>query len=236
MTSLIALIPSVSAGHDGPVLPLTSIPIPEDGGGLIGFVLRTIDSLGEIGVGALILLESLIPPIPSEVVLPAAGALIYFGDLSGPLTLFWSTLGSLVGAWILYGLGRAFGRERTRRAMLIVPLIDADDVDRAEGWFNDHGEAAVFFGRLIPGVRSLISLPAGVSAMPFGKFSLLTLLGSALWNVILIGGGWLLGTQYHVIEAHIDTANNIIYALIGASIAVFVMRRLNRRRKDRAAT
>lgn len=213
----------------------TSIPIPEDGGGLIGFVLRTINSLGEIGVGALILLESLIPPIPSEVVLPAAGALIYFGDLSGFWTMFWATAGSVIGAWILYGVGRAFGRERTRRYMLIVPLIDADDVDRAEGWFDKHGEKAVLIGRLIPGVRSLISIPAGVSAMSFGRFTVLTLLGSALWNLLLIGSGWLLGTQYHIIEAHIDTANNIIYALIGASIAVFIMRRLNRRRKDRAA-
>lgn len=217
------------------MLPLTSIPIPPDGGGLIGFVLRTIDSLGEIGVGALILLESLVPPIPSEVVLPAAGALIYFGDLSGPWTMFWATMGSVIGALILYGAGRAFGRERTRKAMLIVPLIDADDVDRAEGWFEDHGEMAVLIGRLIPGVRSLISIPAGVSSMPLGKFTLLTLIGSALWNFLLIGGGWLLGTQYHVIEAHIDTANNIIYALIGASLAVFVMRRLNRRRKDKQA-
>jgi len=214
----------------------TSISIPEDGGGLIGFVLRTIDSLGEIGVGSLILLESLIPPIPSEVVLPAAGALIYFGDLSGPLTMFWATLGSLIGAWILYGVGRAFGRERTRRAMLIVPLIDADDVDRAESWFADHGDKAVLIGRLIPGVRSLISIPAGVAAMPFSRFTILTLIGSALWNALLIGGGWLLGTQYHVIEAHIDTANNLIYALIGASLAVFVMRRLNRRRKDKPAS
>jgi membrane protein DedA with SNARE-associated domain len=210
----------------------TSIPVPEDGGGLIGFVLRTIDSLGEIGVGALILLESLIPPIPSEVVLPAAGALIYFGDLSGPLTMFWATLGSLIGAWILYGAGRAFGEQRTRRVMLAVPLIDEDDVDRADEWFAKHGDKAVLIGRVIPGVRSLISLPAGAAGMPFWRFTVLTVLGSAIWNILLIGSGWLLGTQYHVIEAHIDTANNIIYALIGASIAVFVMRRLHRRRKE----
>jgi membrane protein DedA with SNARE-associated domain len=212
----------------------TSISVPEEGGGLIGFVLRTINMLGEIGVGALILLESLVPPIPSEVVLPAAGALIFFGELSGWWTFFWATMGSLIGAWILYGLGRAFGRERTRKAMLIVPLIDGDDVDRAEGWFADHGDKAVLIGRLIPGVRSLISLPAGVSAMPLAKFTVLTLIGSAIWNVLLIGSGWILGTQYHIIEKHIDTANNIIYALIGASIAVFVMRRLNRHRKERS--
>lgn len=212
---------------------LASIPIPDDGGGLIGFVLRTIDTLGEVGVGALILLESLIPPIPSEVVLPAAGALIYFGDLSGPLTLLCATLGSLLGAWILYGAGRAFGEQRTRRVMLAVPLIDADDVDRADAWFARHGEKAVLIGRLIPGVRSLVSLPAGAAGMPFWRFTVLTTVGSLVWNLLLIGSGWLLGTQYHVIEAHIDTANNIIYALIGAGIAVFITRRLYRRNRMR---
>ena len=208
-----------------------SLNPPDEGSGLIGFVLNTIDQLGEIGVGALILLESLVPPIPSEVVLPAAGALIYFGDLSGPLTMFWATLGSLLGALILYGAGRAFGEERTRRVMLAVPLIDSDDVDRADAWFSKHGEKAVLIGRLIPGVRSLVSLPAGAAGMPLGRFVLLTTIGSAVWNLLLIGSGWLLGTQYHVIEEHIDTANNTIYVLIGASIAVFIMRRLNRGRR-----
>lgn len=206
-----------------------SLNPPDEQAGLIGFVLRTIDQLGEIGVGALILLESLVPPIPSEVVLPAAGALVYFGELSGPLTMFWATLGSVIGALILYGAGRAFGEERTRKVMLAVPLIDEDDVDRADEWFGRHGEKAVFIGRLIPGVRSLVSLPAGAAGMPLGRFVVLTTLGSAIWNFLLVGGGWLLGTQYHLIEAHIDTANNIIYALIGASIAVFIMRRLHRR-------
>lgn len=209
----------------------TEMPSPQTESGLIGLVLTAIDRLGEIGVGAMILLESLVPPIPSEVVLPAAGALIYFGELSGPWTMFWATLGSLVGALILYGAGRAFGEERTRRLMLAVPLIDADDVDRADAWFARHGRKAVLIGRLIPGVRSLVSLPAGAAGMPLGSFVLLTTIGSAIWNAALILSGWLLGTQYHVIEAHIDAVNNLIYVLIGASLAVFVMRRLNRRRR-----
>jgi len=135
-------------------------PAPNDSDGLVGFVLRAIDQLGEFGVGVLILLETLVPPIPSEVVLPAAGALVYFGELSGWLTLLFATLGSVIGALILYGAGRAFGEERTRRVMLAVPLIEVDDVDRADDWFRRRGEWAVFIGRLIPGVRSLVSLPA----------------------------------------------------------------------------
>jgi membrane protein DedA with SNARE-associated domain len=216
----------------GRVRPASLNP-PDDNGGLIGFVLSTIDSLGEIGVGALILLESLVPPIPSEVVLPAAGALIYFGDLSGPLTMFWATLGSVIGALILYGAGRAFGEERTRRVLLAIPLVEVADVDRADAWFARRGEAAVFVGRLIPGIRSLVSLPAGAASMPLGRFVVLTTVGSFIWNAALIGAGWLLGTQWHVVEAHIDLFNNLVYLAIGAAIAVFVMRRLATRRRQR---
>lgn len=211
-----------------------SLNPPDEDAGLIGFVLKTIDQLGEVGVGALILLESLVPPIPSEVVLPAAGALVYFGDLSGPLTVLAATLGSVLGALVLYGAGRAFGEERTRRVMLAVPLIDADDVDRADEWFADHGQKAVLIGRIIPGVRSLVSLPAGAAGMPLGRFTVLTTIGSLVWNMALIGSGWLLGTQYHIIEEHIDAANNVVYILIGASVAVFIMRRLHRRNRTAA--
>lgn len=211
-------------------------PAPNDSDGLVGFVLRAIDQLGEFGVGVLILLETLVPPIPSEVVLPAAGALVYFGELSGWLTLLFATLGSVIGALILYGAGRAFGEERTRRVMLAVPLIEVDDVDRADDWFRRRGEWAVFIGRLIPGVRSLVSLPAGAAGMPVGRFVLLTTAGSSIWNGALILAGWLLGTQYHVVEDHIDLVNNLIYVTIGVSVGVFVMRRLaHRRRGARAA-
>ncbi len=204
---------------------------PDASEGLVGFVLQTIDLLGEVGVGFLILLESLVPPIPSEIVLPAAGALVYFGELSGWLTMLCATAGSVIGALILYGAGRAFGEDRTRRVMLAVPLIESDDVDRADEWFRRRGEWAVFVGRLIPGVRSLVSLPAGAAAMPLGRFILLTTVGSAIWNGALILAGWLLGTQYHVVEEHIDLVNNLIYVTIGVSLGVFVMRRLAHRRR-----
>jgi membrane protein DedA with SNARE-associated domain len=197
-------------------------------GGLLGFILQTIDQLGEVGVGALVLLESVIPPIPSEVVLPAAGALVTLGALSGPLVFVCATIGSVLGSLVFYGFGRALGRDRTRRLLLAVPLIDVDDVDRAERWFDRWGEIAVLVGRLIPGVRSLISLPAGVAAMPLGRFLLMTTIGSALWNGLLIGAGMLLGTQWEIVERNIDVVNNVIYVTIGIAVAVFVMRRLPR--------
>ena len=199
--------------------------------GLVGFILDAIDRLGEVGVGLLVLLESVIPPIPSEVILPAAGALVQLGRLNGPLTWLMALLGSVLGALILYAAGRGFGEERTRRLLLAVPLVESDDVDRADAWFTRYGEGAVFFGRLIPGVRSLVSLPAGAAAMPLGRFLLWTALGSAIWNSLLIGAGMLLGTRWEVVEEHIDVLNDLIYLGIGLGIGVFFMRRWAHRRR-----
>lgn len=207
--------------------------VPLEDAGLVGWVLQLIDNLGEIGVGFLVMLESVIPPIPSEVVLPAAGMLVSLGKLSGPLTFFWAMVGSLSGALILYWAGRLFGEERTRRLLLAVPLVEADDVDRADAWFARRGEMAVLVGRVIPGVRSLISLPAGAARMPISKFLMWTALGSAVWNALLIGAGIALGTQYELIIEYIDVINNIVYLTIGVSLGVFFMRRWNHRRRSR---
>lgn len=203
--------------------------------GLVGFILDTIDTLGEVGVGLLVLLESVIPPIPSEFVLPAAGALIELGRLDGVLTWVSALLGSVLGALVLYGAGRAFGEERTRRVLLAVPLVEVDDVDRADAWFARRGELAVFVGRLIPGVRSLVSLPAGAAGMPLGRFLVLTAAGSAIWNSVLIGAGILLGTQWQTVEEHIDVINDLIYITIGVSLGVFFMRRWAHRRRQAGA-
>lgn len=203
--------------------------------GLVGFILDTIDALGELGVGLLVLLESVIPPIPSEIVLPAAGALIELGRLNGVLTWLCALIGSVLGALVLYGAGRAFGEERTRRVLLALPLVEVDDVDRADAWLARRGELAVFVGRLIPGVRSLISLPAGAAGMPLGRFVVLTAAGSAIWNSALIGAGILLGTQWQAVEAHIDVVNDLIYLTLGVSLGVFVMRRWSHRRRAASA-
>ena len=218
-----------------PLLPLADAASTGEDLGLVGFILDVIDTLGEVGVGLLVLLESVIPPIPSEVVLPAAGALVALGRLNGPLTWLLALVGSVLGALILYGAGRAFGEERTRRVLVAVPLVESDDVDRADAWFARYGQVAVFVGRLIPGVRSLISLPAGAARMPLGPFVLWTTLGSAIWNSLLIGAGLLLGAQWEAVEAHIDVVNDVIYLSIGVALGVFFMRRwAHRRRRARA--
>ncbi len=194
--------------------------------GLIGFILTVIDALGEVGVGLLVLLESVIPPIPSEIILPAAGALVYFGELNGPLTFLCATIGSLAGALVLYYGGYAFGEERTRRWLTKVPLVTGNDIDRADAWFARRGRAAVFFGRLIPGVRSMISLPAGAARMPLGTFCLFTVLGSAIWNTLLLSAGYVMGTQWHLVEEHVDAISTVIYVGIAIAVLVFVVRRV----------
>lgn len=197
-------------------------------GGIVGFAAGAIENLGAWGVGAFTLAETVIPPIPSEVILPLAGYLSRQGSLNFGLVFLASTLGAYLGALLLYWLGAKLGLERAIRWLSKLPLVDGEDFEKAAGWFNRHGKASIFFGRLIPGVRSLISLPAGAAAMPLATFSLFTLAGTALWNGALIGLGYLLGTQYELIEQYSKFLNYAVYAAIAVTIALLIVRRLRR--------
>lgn len=196
--------------------------------GLVGMAARAIEQLGEWGVGAFTLAETVVPPIPSEVILPLAGYLAKQGSLNLVLIFFTSTLGAYLGALFLYWLGARLGLERSIRGLSKLPLVDREDFERAAGWFRRHGRSSIFFGRLLPGVRSLISLPAGASNMPLGTFSLYTLAGSGLWNGALIGLGYLLGTQYQLIEQYSKFLNYVVYAALGAMVVAAVVRRFKR--------
>ncbi|GAB2680049.1 DedA family protein [Thalassiella azotivora] len=200
-------------------------------GGLAGWVADVIDSLGEVGVGLLTLLETVFPPVPSEIVLPLAGYLAQRGRMEPGWVLVAATLGSLVGAWLLYWLGHAVGPERSRRVVAAVPLMDAEAVDTAVAWFHRHGPTAVLVGRLVPGVRSLVSLPAGSERMPFVRFTLLTALGSAAWNGLLVGAGMLLGTQYRLVEEY----SWVLDVLLVGGLLVLVVLGVRRRLRQRSA-
>lgn len=202
-------------------------------GGLVGWVLSVIDALGAVGVGLLVALESVFPPIPSEVVLPLAGFLAGQGRLGFVPVLLWATAGSVVGALALYWLGAALGVDRLRRLADRVPLMDGRDVDRAEAWFARRGDWAVLIGRMVPGVRSLVSIPAGVDRMPLWRFTLLTTAGSALWNGLFIGLGWLLGDRWQQVGDYSDLLNYLVIGLVVLALAVVVARRLRRRRQGR---
>jgi len=215
---------------------MTGAASPTEGlTGIVGFAARAIDSLGEWGVGAFTLAETVVPPIPSEVILPLAGYLAKQGALNLLLVFATSTLGAYLGALMLFWLGARLGLERSIRWLSKLPLVDREDFEHAAGWFRRHGRSSIFFGRLLPGVRSLISLPAGAAAMPVGTFSLFTLAGSGLWNGALIGLGYLLGTQYRLIEQYSHYLNYAVYAALAVAVALLVIRRIKRAKAKRKA-
>ncbi|NAZ78243.1 DedA family protein [Kineococcus sp. T13] len=211
---------------------LTATAAGEGGGtgGLTGFVLDTVDALGAPGVGALSFLEVVFPPIPSEVVLPLAGYQVQQGRLDLVAVVGMSLLGALLGSLVLYWVGRVIGLGRAARIADRVPLMDASDVTKSAEWFSRHEGVAVFTGRFVPGVRSLISLPAGAARMSLWKFTVLTALGSGLWNGLLIGLGMALGTQYELVEQYGHYLDYVFYAAIAAVLVWAVARRVRSRR------
>lgn len=211
----------------------TDTTVPTELPGLSGWVASVMNAMGEPGVGLLTALETVFPPIPSEVVLPLGGFLTRRGDLSLPLVLLAATLGSVLGALALYGLGAWLGRERATAVLSRVPLVDREDVERASAWFDRHGRAAVFFGRLVPGVRSLISLPAGASGMPLAQFTAYTAGGSLVWNALLVGAGVLLADRWDQVDSYASWLDRALVAALLAVVGWAVWRRVRRARAAR---
>ena len=204
--------------------------------GLTGFAADVLNALGDIGVGVLVFLEVLIPPIPSEVILPFAGYLSQAGELNLGWLIVWSTVASLAGALVLYGLGAAIGLERAIRWIAWTRLVSLSDLERGADWFHRFGKWSVLVGRLIPGVRSLISLPAGADRMPLLVFSLFTVLGSGLWNTLLIGVGAALGTQHHLLEQWLEYLDLVVYSAIAIAVVVLIARRVREARRMKRIT
>lgn len=199
--------------------------------GLTGWLADLIAAAGEVGVGLLTFVETVVPPIPSEVVLPLAGFLAQSGQLSLTWVIIASTVGSVAGALVFYALGALLGLERSIRLLSKIPLLDADDLHHASTWFAGHGRASVFFGRLVPGVRSLISLPAGAQRMPIVAFAALTAAGSAVWNSVLVGAGYAFATQWDLVGAWASTASNVGLGIVVAVFLVVLVRRALARRR-----
>jgi membrane protein DedA with SNARE-associated domain len=201
---------------------------PSELTGLIGWIADVIALLGSVGVGLLTLAEVFFPPVPSELVLPMAGFLAGQGRLSLLGAVVASTVGSTVGGLGLYWLAAAWGTERVRDLLERIPLMEPGDLDRAEEWFDRHDRSSVLIGRLVPGVRSLISLPAGFRGMPLGVFVVLTALGSAIWNTLLVTAGYLLGNRWRTVGQYSDWLNYAVIALLIGGVAKFVWSRRNR--------
>ena len=197
-----------------------------------------MEILGALGVGVAIFLESVFPPIPSEVVLPLAGFTASRGELNVWAAFVWATAGSVAGAFLLYWLGAAIGAQRLRQVADRMWLVEPADVDRSLAWFDRYGRWSVFFGRLMPGARSLISIPAGIDRMSPLSFGLLTLTGSALWNALLIYAGVVLGSNYHLVEKYVGEYSTVVYVIVGTGLLVgfgLLVRRARRRSRARQA-
>lgn len=201
---------------------------------LVDWVTDLMQTAGAPGAAFAIALENLFPPLPSEVFLPLAGFTAAQGKMSLLDAILWTTAGSIAGALALYWIGALLGRDRVRRIATRMPLVRVSDVDRTEAWFLRNGYRAVFFGRMIPIFRSLISIPAGIERMRMAPFLAYTAAGSLLWNTALILAGYLLGDNWHLVEQYVGIGSKVVLGLVVVAVGVFVATRLSKKRAAQA--
>ncbi|WP_055107815.1 DedA family protein [Paenibacillus ihumii] len=190
------------------------------------WITEFMEQFGYIGIFLLIALENVFPPIPSEVILTFGGFMTTYSSLTMIGVIIAATLGSVFGAVILYGAGYILNVDR------LEAIIDnwgkylrlkKEDVRKADAWFDKYGYWTVLFCRMIPLIRSLISIPAGMAKMKFGLFLLFTTIGTLIWNIILVSVGAAVGSSWEKIVEFMDVYSNIAYAVIGAGAIVFLI-------------
>jgi membrane protein DedA with SNARE-associated domain len=197
-----------------------------EGSDVADWVISIMEDGGYLMVAAMMFLENVFPPIPSELVMPLAGYTAQQGHMNIWLVVLFGTLGSLAGALFWYYVGLWLGCERLKRfagrhGRLLT--LTPDEIDQADAWFDKHGAGAVFFGRLIPTVRTFISVPAGLSDMTLRRFLVYTTAGTAVWTAALGFAGWYLGGQYEVVETYLSPVSNVIAAVIVLAYAYRVI-------------
>jgi membrane protein DedA with SNARE-associated domain len=197
-----------------------------------GWLIDVIDALGESGIGFLIFLENIFPPIPSEAILPLGGFRAEQGEMN--LVVVWvaATLGALAGALVLYGLGVVVGYDRLHElaGKRWFVVLSQKDLERGNRFFDHHGGKIVVLGRCVPLVRSVVSVPAGLARMNLATFCLLTVIGSGVWNAIFVGAGWVLGDNYERIEGWVAPFSYVVAAVGLVGIVVLIVRKQRRRR------
>jgi membrane protein DedA with SNARE-associated domain len=191
------------------------------------WIFRIVDALGAVGVGLLILLENIIPPIPSEVILPLAGFRARTGTLN--LLTVWpaATAGSVLGALLLYGLGAWLGHDRLRSLAGHRWFVFASqkDIDRGDELFDRHGGKVVLLARCVPFLRSVVSIPAGITGMPLVRFTVLTAIGSGVWNAAFLWLGWVLGENWGTVQQWIGPVSYVVIGLVVVGLVVLAIRR-----------
>lgn len=196
---------------------------------LASWVTDVVEALGYVGVAFLVALESVFPPIPSEIVLPLAGFVAGRGDASLAGMVIAATVGSVLGALVLYEISARIGHDRlhafvVRRGRWFG--VDEEDLERAEAWFDRRGDAAVLIGRCVPLIRSIVSVPAGFRRMPLPRFLALTAVGSAMWNLALISAGAALGDQWERVGDVVGLLQTAVIVAIVAGLGLWTWRKL----------
>jgi membrane protein DedA with SNARE-associated domain len=192
-------------------------------------VVNIMNTLGYGGIALLMFLENLFPPIPSELIMPLAGFTVAQGNLDFTLAVIAGVVGTMVGALPWYYLGRLVGEDRLRRLANRYGrwlALSGDDIDKANGWFSRHGGLAVLLCRLVPGVRTLISLPAGINAMPLLPFLVYSTIGTTAWIIILTSLGYFLGEHYDRVDQYLGPWSKIILLSLATIFGIWVFRRL----------
>jgi membrane protein DedA with SNARE-associated domain len=199
---------------------------------IVNFLLSTVGNWGYLGIFILMAIESSIIPVPSELVLIPAGVLIYQNQMSVLGVFFSALIGSIIGSLICYYLALIFGRKLTERFLLRYGklfFIDESHLIKSEKYFEDHGQITVFIARLIPGIRHLISLPAGFSRMNISKFCLYTGLGAGLWSIVLMGLGYFFGGNMDLIKNNLDMITIWVLFFLAALALIYIYYRIKKK-------
>ena len=201
------------------------------------FILHIIEQFGYFGVFFLILIENVFPPIPSEVILLISGFFSTYTNLSVLYMIVASTLGSFLGAIILYYIGKIFNKERLKKIVNgrlgKILFLKEKDIDKADEWFDNKGNKSVFFCRFVPIVRSLISIPAGMSEMPMGKFIIYTICGSMIWNTVLICLGYRLGSNWEYVLTILDKYQMLVIVILVIIFGYVIIKFYRKKRKSK---
>lgn len=187
---------------------------------MFDWVLGVIEAGGYLGIFGLMVLENIFPPIPSELIIPLSGYAAAMGEMNVFVVIIVATAGAVAGALPWYFLGRAFGLARLTRLSARygrLLTLSPGDIEHADLWFKNHGKKAVLLGRLMPTVRTLISVPAGLARMPFSSFILYTTAGSSVWTTALASAGYLLESQHEKVSVYLDPVSNLIVVAIIAT-------------------
>lgn len=181
------------------------------------WITNTVQAFGYLGIGLLMFLENLFPPIPSELIMPLAGFTIYQGKMGFLPAIAAGIIGTMIGALPWYFIGQAVGEKRLKRWANHYGKwlgISEKEIEKSKQWFDTHGTKAVFWGRLVPGVRTLISIPAGFSSIPFSSFLIYSTLGTTVWVSFLTYAGFLLGASYTLVDEYLGPVSKIILGLL----------------------